>query len=137
MNTNTIFILKNYFYKNLKELSDIYYQNNIWTNQNNPNNIVSSYTEAVIGLFDDALVSESLEENAIIYDKNVTQALHELSDAVDLVDNNRIPIEIINDPLMQQVRDKAKEILELIEISDAKENTVTFIEEGTLNILDP
>ncbi|MEM7617515.1 MAG: hypothetical protein AAF195_03950 [Pseudomonadota bacterium] len=136
INNNEIF--KNRMTALLNELSSKSYQIEVWSKGNNIFNGRSIlFSEAVIELFDDALVSEALEANAVIYDKDVTQALHELSDAVDLVDDNRIPIEIINDPLMQKVRDKAKEILELIEISDVKENTVTFIEEGTLNILDP
>jgi hypothetical protein len=130
-------IFRNYLFEFLKELSDRQYQEHIWANTYNPDSLIASYTEAFIGLFDDANVGYALEEGAVIYDKKVTQALSELSACVDLVDDNRSPEEIINDPHMQRVRDKASEILALIEVSDKSENTVTFIEEGTLKILEP
>jgi hypothetical protein len=130
-------IFKNHFFESLKELSDRNYQERIWTNKDNPEGLVASFTEAAILLWDDALVKHALEENAIIYDKEVTQALQKLWDAIEVVDEFRSTEEIINDPLMQKVRDKASEVLALIEASDKSENTVTFIEEGTLRVLEP
>lgn len=135
---NNIEIFKGHFFDFLKELSDRDFQESVWANRNNPEGWISSYTEATIGLFDDALVMNALEAEAIIYDKNVTHALQELSDSVDqLNENNRPPMEVINDPLMQEVREKAAKVLELIAKSDKSENTVTFIEEGTLKVLSP
>jgi hypothetical protein len=136
--TERIEIFKNHFFESLEELSDLDFQENVWANKNNPEGLVSSYTEAAIQFWDDALVKYALEAGAIIYDKNVTQALHELSDAVDSLDeDDRHTMEVINDPKMQIVRDKAAEVLGLIAISDKSENTVTFLEEGTLKILEP
>lgn len=136
--TNRTEIFKGHFFNSLRQLSDRDYQERIWANQNNPEGLVASYTEAVIGFFDDALVADALGSGAIIYDKKVTQTLHELSDAVDHLDeDNRYTMEVINDPKMQIIRDKATEALQLIEASDASENTVAFIEEGTLKVTNP
>ncbi len=123
----------------LEELADRSYQIRSWVKGKVVNGDRSiSYTEAVIELFDDALVIDALNNNATLYDRNVTQALRELSKLTNLLDeNNRPALEIINDPLMQQVREKAAEILALIKASDKSENTVTFIEEGTLKVLEP
>lgn len=136
--THNIEIFKEHFFNSLKELSDRDFQERIWANRDNPEGWVSSYTEAAIGLFDDALLTNALEAGAVIYDANVTRALHELSNSIDQLDeNNRPPADIINDPLMQDVREKAATVLELIAKSDKSENTVTFIEEGTLKVLSP
>lgn len=135
--TERIEIFKNHLFEALQELSNRDYQENIWANTNNPEGLVASFTEAAILFWDDALVSSALEEGAIVYDKKVTQALHELWNAIEIVDEFRAEKEIINDPKMQIVRDKAAEVLHLIAISDKSENTVTFIEEGTLKVLEP
>ncbi len=130
-------IFKNHFFESLKELSDRDYQERIWINRENPEGLTSSFTEAAIQFWDDSLVQYSLKEKAIVYDRKVTLALQELWNAIKKVDEFRPEEEIINDPLMQQVREKAAEILALIKASDKSENTVTFIEEGTLKVLEP
>ena len=130
-------IFKNHFFESLEELCNRDFQESIWANKNNPEGWVSSFTEAAIQFWDDALVKYALERNAIIYDKKVTKALQQLWNAIEAVNEFRPEEEIINDPKMQIVRDKAAEVLRLIAISDKSENTVTFIEEGTLRVLEP
>lgn len=88
---------------------------------------MSSFIEAVNNVFDDASITDALEDNQIIYDRKVTQALRELDDAVDPVDEYRGEEEIINDPLMQVVREKAARVLELIKVSKREGNTVEII----------
>ena len=108
----------------LSDLADLDYQRNIWTNLDNPNNLCSSFVEAANMLFDDCVVGDYLEEGEILFDKAVTQALRELGAAVDAVDEYRTEEEIIADPLMEIVRQKAAEALRLIEASDERESTV-------------
>ncbi len=93
---------------------------------------MSSFVEDVNNLLGDALVKYALEHNQIIYDRKVTEALRELRDAVMPVDEFRDPEEIINDPLMQVVRDKAAHVLKLIKASKREENTVEFWRDGEL-----
>jgi hypothetical protein len=91
---------------------------------------MSSFIEDVNNAFDDALVTDALENNQIIYDRNVTAALRELDVAVELVDEYGGPEKIINDPLMPVVRDKAARVLELIKASSREGNTVEFWRDG-------
>lgn len=91
---------------------------------------MSDFTEDANNLFDDALVEYALEHNQIIYDRKVTQALRELSDAVMPVNEFRGPEAIINDPLMQVVREKAANVLALIKASKREGNTVEFWRDG-------
>ncbi len=112
----------------LKELADIDYQKRIWLNIDNPNKLIASFVEAANNVFDDALITDILENNQIVFDKKVTQALRELDQAVDAVDEYRPEEAIINDPLMQIVREKAAKVLALIEASDGRESTVEIVE---------
>jgi hypothetical protein len=94
----------------------------------NPANLITSFVEAANNVFDDALITDVLENNQIVFDKKVTQALRELGAAVDVVDEFRPEEDIINDPLMEVVRQKAASALALIEASDGRESTVEIIE---------
>ena len=112
----------------LKELSDKDYQKRIWLNTGDKPVMTLSFVEAANNVFDDALVTDILENNQIVFDKEVTQALRELDAAVDAVDEFRPEEDIINDPLMEIVRQKAAKALALIEASDGRESTVEIIE---------
>lgn len=121
-------IYKKILMDGLEQLANRQRQEFTWSP--NSQNIMSSFTEDVIAVFDDAIVMHALQNGHIIFDKNVTKALWELHDATDAVDERRPPEEVINDPKMELVRQKATEILRLINISDMSQNTVEFIEPG-------
>jgi len=91
---------------------------------------MSSFDEDVNNLLDDAQVSDAIQDNQIVYDRKVTEALRELENALDPVDEYRDPEVIINDPLMQVVREKAARVLELIKSSKREGNTVEFWRDG-------
>ena len=91
---------------------------------------MSSLIEDVNNVFNDASVTDALENNQIIYDRKVTEALRELDDAQAPVNEDRDPEEIINDPQMQVVREKAARVLELIKVSEREGNTVEFWSRG-------
>jgi DNA-directed RNA polymerase subunit K/omega len=125
---NTEFkIYKKILVQALKEISDKDYQKRIWLNTGDSPIMTISFSEAANNIFDDALVTDALENNQIIFDKNVTQALRELDKAVDAVDEYRDEEEIIDDPLMEIVRQKAAKALELIQSSNGSESTVEVI----------
>lgn len=121
-------ILKNILIESLEELSDRDFQERIWANKDNPNGYIASFTEADINVFDDAVVIDPLREGEILFDQKVTKALWELHTATAAIDDNRPPEEIINDPLMEIVRQKAARVLELIKASDGSESTVEIVE---------
>lgn len=114
----------------LEELSSKQFQVDIWLNTNNPKGLVASFIEAANMLFDDCVVGHYLETGETILDHQVTRALQELSDAVDAINEFRPDQEIINDPLMEIVRQKAAETLRLIAASNLEGNTVRIVEPG-------
>lgn len=125
--------MKNKIYKrilldSLSELSEIEYQRRVWLNRNNFSGDVSSFIEAANNFLGDSLVKITLNQNEILFDKKTTKVLQELSDVIDAVDEYRPEEEIINDPLMQIVREKAAKALALIQASDYAESTVDIVE---------
>lgn len=112
----------------VRELSDRNYQTLVWLNTGAKPGMSISFIEAVNMLFDDSAITYLLEKGEIIVDKKVTRALRELDNALEPVDEFRPTLEIINDPLMEVVREKAAKALELIEASDGSESTVEIIE---------
>ena len=122
-------IYKTNIIEGLKDLSDINYQTDIWLNKDNPDELVDSFIEAANMLFDDSSVDYYIEKGHVLFDNQSTKALKDLSVAVDAVDEFRSEEEIINDPKMQIVREKAAYALELILKSDGSESTVEIVEE--------
>ena len=115
----------------LKDFADKQYQYNVWLNRNNPNNWVGSFGETACMLFDDCVISDYLKQGEIIFDEKVTHALRELETAVDAIHMGepkngkfRPEEEIINDPLMDVVREKAARALYLINVSTYEGSTV-------------
>ncbi len=112
----------------LKDLADRNYQEGVWLNRNNPEGLADSFIEAVCMLFDDCVVKDYLQEGEILFDRTTTDVLYDLHSAVQAVNEFRPEEEIINDPLMEIVRQKAAKALALIEASDGRGSTVEIIE---------
>lgn len=120
---------KNILIQALRELADRDYQQRIWLNNGDKPIMSLSFIEAANNVFDDAYVTEILENNQIVFDKKVTEALRELGVALDAVDEFRDEQAIIEDPLMQVVREKAARVLFLINVSTGEGGTVDIIEQ--------
>lgn len=112
----------------LKELADKDYQEKVWLYTALVPGMTISFTEAANMLFDDCVVGDYLKGGEVLFDKRTTQALRELHHATDAVDEYRPQEVIINDPLMEIVREKAAKALALIQASDGRESTVEIIE---------
>jgi len=123
-------VYKAHLIQGLHELADKQYQNDIWLNLRNPDNSMGSFIEAALAVFDDSLVMDALRAGSIIYDQKVTQALWDLSAALDAVDEFREEEVIFNDPLMQVVREKAAQVLFLISVSTGESSTVVMLDLG-------
>lgn len=119
-------VYKNVLVKALKDLSDIDFQKIAWFE--NDQALSSSFADDVNAVFDDTGLEIALKNNEIIFGKAADVVLHELGKAIDAVNEFRPEEEIINDPLMQVVREKAAKALELIKASDGSESTVEIIE---------
>ena len=113
----------------LAELTDINYQKAAWLypTRQKPKMTIS-FVEASNMLFDDCVIKDYLEEGEILFDHATTVTLHDLHSAIQAVNEFKPEEEIINDPLMQIVRQKAAKALALIEASDGRESTVEIIE---------
>ena len=114
----------------LQNLADRNYQETVWLNKNNVKNLIGSFTEACCMLFDDCVIIDYLKDGEIILDTKVTQALWELHEATDAVDEYRPEEEIISDPLMEVVREKAAHALFLINVSTYEGSTVDIAVPG-------
>ncbi len=123
-------IYQNNITKILEELSSHTYQNRVWhCAEINIGDMTLSFDEAVNMLFDDSIIGDLLEEKEVIIGHDVTRAFKELSEAIDAVDEFRAQKDIIHDPVMQIVHEKAAAALALVLASDGSESTVEIIEE--------
>lgn len=118
----------------MSELADRDYQVRVWVNYVEKAVMTLSYGEAICMLFDDCVVGDYLKDREILFDRATTAAFHELDIAVNAVSesdekgNFRPREEILNDPLMEVIRQKAAKVLALIQASDGKESTIEIIE---------
>ena len=118
------------FIEDLYALASKEFQEVAWFENNQ--GLSSSYNSSANDLFDDHNLDKILyEEETILISRKVHQALKELDTAMDIVGYDKQDSEIINDPKMQIVREKASTVLELIKSSDGSESTVDFIKVGT------
>ena len=116
----------------LTELADKEYQMQVWLNTGRKPVMTISFIEAACMLFDDCAVGDYLKEGEILFDEKSTLALRELHLATDAVDETRPEEEIINDPLMDIVREKAARALFLINVSTGEGSTVDIAVPGQL-----
>jgi len=96
-----------------KELSNRQRQEKLWMSSGAPE--VSSFVEAVEGLFTDSGLGDALSSNTTGFSKTAESRLCELEKELAKVPTQGGPMKIINDPAMLQVRKLAAEILPLVE----------------------
>jgi hypothetical protein len=97
----------------LWELSDLAFQRRVWMGRGGVGEM-SSFVEAVETLFDDSGLGDELERGRPVFGGEADGELRALSSLVDRIDEWRDPMEIIDDPLMAEVRERAAAILHLI-----------------------
>ncbi|MCD4824349.1 MAG: hypothetical protein K8S55_07065 [Phycisphaerae bacterium] len=93
----------------LKELSDRAIQERLWLP--NEKSEQSSFEESVCQLFDDSGLGDRLEKPGVTFSEDADSLLRNLDTKLQAIDAMRVPIDIINDPRLDQVRSLAKEIL--------------------------
>lgn len=97
----------------LRELADVEFQRRVWTGRGLPDEM-SSFVEAIETLFDDSGLEPDLGLGRPIFGPQVDAKLLALGVLLQRIDANRAPDEIINDPLMDEARRQAAELLELL-----------------------
>lgn len=98
----------------LKELSDEAYQRRVWCGAGGQE--MSSFDEAICGLFDDSGLGSALETSKPkpIFSFNVDESLRRLRVAISMIDQSAPPADLVQDPKMQLVRELAKFTLQTI-----------------------
>ena len=99
--------------ENLRELASRDLQEEIWLG--NRENRMSSFEEAVCGVFDDAGLTRAIDTGFLqrTFSQEVHQRATELSDLVTLLPDKASPQDIIDHPRMNKVRSVASELLAL------------------------
>ena len=99
----------------LERLSDLEYQRKTWLSSGD--GPIDTFVESVCDVFDTADLSDYLRRGArpSELDEVVWSVVGELDVAVDEVDDNRPPQEVLDDPRMAKVREVATRLLALLE----------------------
>lgn len=97
----------------LRELADVEFQRRVWTGRGVPDEM-SSFEEAVATLFDDSGLAIDLDGKRPVFGQDVDLELGALRDLLQHIDPIRDPGEIIDDPQMNSVRQRAAAVLDLI-----------------------
>lgn len=98
----------------LEELSDESYQRRVWTGRGGDNEM-SSFIECVSRLYDDSGLDLALERDQPIFGTTIDADLQALGDLIARMDSSRSPDEIVGDPVMSRVRDRATAILQALD----------------------
>ncbi len=111
-------IYKEMAIEHLRELSDYSFQRRVWLASSGPE--VSSFTEAVCGLFDDTGLSDVLESprRTIVFGPQIDERLDKLRQDIEPVlrlEEQLPPEALIESDKMKSIRRAAHEILSLIE----------------------
>jgi hypothetical protein len=97
----------------LRELANRDVQSRRWLASSGPE--ISSFTEAVSGLFDDSGLGDALDQGGVVYSPAADRLLRELETAIRRVNSSRSPAQVIADKEMETVRSLAARALALIE----------------------
>lgn len=98
----------------LGELADADYQARVWTGHGAANEM-SSFVECVSRLFDDSGLDAALENNERVFGAAIDRDLAALGDLVTKVDGDLSPDDLIRQPGMRLIRERASAILKEID----------------------
>jgi hypothetical protein len=99
----------------LLELSDIAIQYRRWLSDGENSTEVSSFTEAVCGLFDDSGLGICLRRGTTGLGAEIDINMEELDALLEQVSTDEGPLHTIQDPVMNEVRMLAARLLGLLE----------------------
>jgi len=95
----------------LRELSDRALQEQLWRNVGPA---MRSFEEAACGLFDDSGLDMCLDKGEVAFSEDVDALLRHLSTKLRAFDRAKAPLDIANEPKLDEIRSLAKQILSLI-----------------------
>lgn len=110
----------NILLENLRELASEELQKKLWLYGNE--NQMSSFTEAICGVFDDARLTRALETGYLEnhFSSELCQKVKKLDQMINLVPEDLPPEQIINHPKMGVIRALSGELLDLFESEAVK-----------------
>ena len=102
--------------ESLKELSSKEDQKKLWLHGDKNN--MSSFTEAICCIFDDAGLTRAMESDYLKnnFSRDLCQKVERLNCAIDLVSDDLTPSELIECPEMNRIRVLSQELLEMFEV---------------------
>jgi hypothetical protein len=98
----------------LNELSDVEYQARVWTGRG-AGDEMSSFVECVERLFDDSGLEQALDAGDSVFGSQIDEQLRALGDLLVKIDSAQAPDELIDDPRMRLVRQRAASIAQAID----------------------
>lgn len=106
----------------LEELASIEEQKRLWLGASTGE--MSSFEEACCGVFDDSGVTRALDKGFLLqnYGSEIVGQFESLNASIQKVPSNLKPSDLIDLPLMDEIRSKAKLILESRMFSDNSNN---------------
>ena len=105
-------------YDAVSELSSIESQKRLWLSTGADNSDVSSFSEAVEQLYTDTGLSDSLHRGTTGFSEGVNDLLVKLEGMLKRVDVRQGPLHTINDPMMNEVRETAGNLLRMLDATD-------------------
>lgn len=105
-------------------------QKEIWINPEN--DLIGDFVEDVNMLYDTG-IDRALEFSLPIFGEPTDTILREFDELIDEIDDELEQLEIINDPKMELVREKAKQLKELVKNSKAIEGGVKILVDMCMN----
>ena len=96
----------------LREMEDKSFQQRVWLASSGPE--VSSITEAMCQLYDDSGLGDELDKSRVVFSETIDAKFVVLGKKLLAIDSDRPPLEIIEDPKMEDVRVLARELLDVL-----------------------
>jgi hypothetical protein len=128
-----IFVSKKALIEALEDLSSYDFQKVTWFKKDEdlkPYEIISSYTDDIIAVFDDSGLGDALNTGEVVFGLSADNALRDLDEATNAIDGFHLSEEeILDSPEMAIVREKAAIALQLVKASMSEGG-------GTIRIVD-
>lgn len=121
----------------LTELSDINFQRDVWLAEN-PGNLISSWIEAVCGVYDDSGYALMREAGETCLGSELTSILDQLGDRIDSLGKDYWPKKSdIEGPIWTQIRVDAAHALSLLKVDPGYDWPPEIVYTSTGWVFDP
>jgi hypothetical protein len=95
----------------LATLADNEYQSRVWTGRGSKPDEMDSFEECCERLYTDSGLSDALERRNRVFTPEIDQSLVALDQLLGKIDTRQTPDALVEDPIMNDVRQLARDIL--------------------------